>query len=62
MAKGIQIKKPDHVKEVKQPDLTPLAPAAAEPLTLSPLMYLMLALTFPAAFVALYFFIQIRPV
>lgn len=57
MAKGIQIKKPDHVAEAK-PILEPLEKNQAEPLP--PFFYLMLVLTFPAALVAIYFFLQSR--
>lgn len=57
MAKGIVIKKPDHVAEAK-PILEPLEQNQA-PL-LSPILYLMLIVSFPAALVAFYFFIQTR--
>jgi len=59
MAKGIQIKKPDHVAEAK-PILEPLENKQA--VFLPPFFYLMLVLTFPASLVAIYFFIQSRSV
>lgn len=56
MGKGIQIKKPDQTG--MKPALEPIS--SSSPATLSPTLYLMLILTFPAALVALYFFLQTR--
>lgn len=58
MGIGIQIKKPESLTAV--PEVHSFqAPA---PNAFPPLYYLMLLLTFPAAFVALYFFFQSRTV
>lgn len=56
MGVGIQIRKPEHVQA--KPMLQPLQSLTQE--SLPPLFNLMLILTFPAALVALFFFVQTR--
>lgn len=59
MGIGIQIKKPDH-SAAATPVLVSEEINQAPPL--SPILYLLLFVSFPACFVAFYFFIQTRSV
>ena len=59
MGKGIQIKKPDHMVNVESVIEEKISQS---PQSLPSLFYLMMGLTFPAAFLALYFFLQTRHV
>ena len=58
MGIGIQIKKPEHVKVESVIEDKSSKHAQSFP----PLFYLMMGLTFPAALLALYFFLQTRNV